>query len=178
MCHQETKHLPIRGEVTDENGINVVKVNGKEVWVSANGVFTATVTLTGGENEIRVTATDIYENMGTKRFTIDRPVPIDTDPPIITLDDHIKPKQQSDNAEFPVSGSVNDDNSIREVKINGQKVSVSGEGRFDVSVKLTKGENKIRLEATDTQGNLGTNRFTVTVPNPGPKISILRTAYP
>ena len=170
----ETEHLPIRGEVTDENGINVVKVNGKEVWVSANGVFTATVTLTGGENEIRVTATDIYENMGTKRFTIDRPVPIDTDPPIITLDDHIKPKQQSDNAEFPVSGSVNDDNSIREVKINGQKVSVSGEGRFDVLFELTEYENEIRVEATDTQGNLGTNRFTVSVPNPGPKISILR----
>ncbi len=170
----ETEHLPIRGEVTDENGINVVKVNGKEVWVSANGVFTATVTLTGGENDIRVTATDIYENMGTKRFTIDRPVPIDTDPPIITLDDHIKPKQQSDNAEFPVSGSVNDDNSIREVKINGQKVWVSGEGRFDVLFELTEYENEIRVEATDTQGNLGTNRFTVTVPNPGPKISILR----
>ena len=170
----ETEHLPVRGEVTDENGINVVKVNGKEVWVSANGVFTATVPLTGGENDIRVTATDIYENMGTKRFTVERPGHVDTDPPIITLDEHIKPKQQSDNSEFTVSGSVNDDNSIREVKINGQKVSVSGEGRFDVSVKLTKTVNKMRVEATDTQGNLGTNRFTVTVPNPPPIIRIIK----
>ena len=170
----ETEHLPIRGEVTDENGINVVKVNGKEVWVSANGVFTATVTLTGGENEIRVTATDIYENMGTKRFTVERPGHVDTDPPIITLDKHIKPKQQSNNAEFTVSGSVNDDNSIREVKINGQKVWVSGVRRFTAPVQLDSGENEIRVTATDVQGNMGTKRFTVLVYNPGPKISILR----
>ena len=172
----DTEQLPIRGEVTDVNGISEVKVNGNEVKVAADGRFYAYVQLIGGDNEIRVTATDIYGNMDTERLTVNRPGPIDNDPPTITLDESIKPEQQSENAEFTFEGSVADDNSIGEVQVNGQEVELSWEGRFTATVQLVSGENNIRVTATDTQGNMGTIQFTVNwtpPPNPGPEIRIL-----
>ena len=65
-------YLTVQGETHDDNTISEVKVNSQEVRITAEGRFTATIELSSGENEIRVTATDTYGNMETERFTIVR----------------------------------------------------------------------------------------------------------
>ena len=173
----EIEQLLIRGEVDDDNGINVVKVNDQEVRVSAEGKFTSSVTLTGGENEIRVTATDIYDNIGTKRFTVERPGPIDTEPPVITFDNTLKSRHHSQNARFTVKGSVDDNNGVDELKVNDELVTISVEGEFTTHVQLKKGKNVIRVTATDVQGNMDTDSLTINIPNLGPKIRILEPEF-
>ena len=168
-----TEELTVRGRVSDDNSIGKVNVNGNEVEVAADGRFYAIVQLISGDNEIRITATDIHGNMGAKRFSVELPGPVDIEPPIIILDDSIKRWQESQNSEFTIKGSVTDDNNIGEIQVNGKEVHASWEGKFNVPVELIKGNNEIQVTATDTQGNLSTRRFVIFVPNPGPKIRII-----
>ena len=180
------EYLTVQGETHDDNTISEVNVNGQEVWITAEGRFTATVELDGGENEIRVTATDTYGNMETEQFTIVRSVPqpplpvpepvpsADLDPPTLSLE----VPTETEATEFVIQGSVTDDSGVAEVKVNNREISVSQEGDFTASVPLIEGENEIRVTATDTHGNMETNRFMLfrkrqrrdTI---GPKIRIL-----
>ena len=178
---QNTQELLIQGRVTDNNSISDVKVNGQEIWISAQGVFTATVPLSTGENEIRVTATDLQGNMDTNRFSVSRPADNpqssdDLDPPKIFLNVPIHTETTA--AVFTVQGSVIDNTGIGEVKVNNTEVSVSPDGDFTVTEPLSYGENEIRVTATDLQGNMDTNRFTLfrkslPIDNEGPEIRIL-----
>ena len=180
------EYLTVQGEIHDNNTISEVNVNGQEVWITAEGRFTATVELNGGENEIRVSATDTYGNMETKLLTIVRPVPepplpdpepvlsVDLDPPILSLD----VPTETEAIEFVIQGSVTDDSGVAEVKVNNRAISVSTEGNFTVSVPLFEGENEIRVAATDTHGNMETNRFILSrkaarIDRVGPEIRIL-----
>jgi len=172
----DIEQLPVRGIATDNNGISEVKVNGNETPVLADGRFTATVPLYGKEIEIRVTATDIHGNLGTKRFTVNRPVPVDITPPTILIFSPTERDLPPDTDQIFIQGKVTDDNSIREVKVNGQKILFTSDGRFKENVILKKGENEVRITATDAHGNTDTSRITVNVPippNPGPEIRIL-----
>lgn len=181
------EYLTVQGEVRDDNTISEVNVNGQEVWITAEGRFAATVTLDGGENEIRVTAADTYGNMEREQFTIIRSVPQpppqpdpspDLDPPILSLE----VPTETEAREFVIQGSVTDDSSVAEVKVNNRAISVSTEGDFTTSVSLVEGENEIRVTATDTHGNMETNRFMLfyrppSIDNVGPEIRI-RTPEP
>ena len=181
------EYLTVQGETRDDNTVSEVKVNGQEVWITAEGRFTATVALDGGENEIRVTATDTHGNMETERFTIIRSVPQpplpdpeplpspDLDPPILSL---VDVPTETEDMEFVIQGSVTDDSSVAEVKVNNREISVSEEGDFTTSVSLVEGGNEIRVTATDTHGNMETNRFIISyipppIDNVGPEIRIL-----
>ena len=183
------ENLTVQGETHDDNTISEVNVNGQEVWITADGRFTATVELDGGENEIRVTATDTYGNMETEQFTIVRsvlnlPLPVpepvrsaDLDPPILSLE----VPTEIETTEFVIQGSVTDDSSVAEVKVNNREVSVSQDGDFTASVPLFEGENEIRVTATDTHGNMETNRFILFLKRQrtdtiGPEIRILTPA--
>ena len=180
------EYLTVQGEIRDDNTISEVTVNGQEVWLSAEGRFTAPVELDGGANEIRVTATDTYGNMETERFTIIRsvakpPLPdpepapsADLDPPILFLDI----PTETEAMEFVMQGSVTDDSGVAEVKVNDRAVSVSTDGDFTASVSLFEGANEIRVTATDTHGNMETNRFMLfrrvpAIDDMGPEIRIL-----
>lgn len=181
MVPQNTEELLIQGQVSDDNSISDVKVNGKEVWISAEGIFTTTVPLSTDENEIRVTATDAQGNMNTNRFSVSRPADNpqpsdDLDPPKIFLNVPIHTETTA--AVFTVQGSVIDNTGIGEVKANNTEVSVSPDGEFTVTEPLSYGENEIRVTATDLQGNMDTNRFTLfrkslPIDNEGPEIRIL-----
>ena len=163
-----TEELLIQGQVSDDNSISEVKVNSQEVRVSAAGKFTTTIPLNKGENEIRVTAADPQGNRETNRFSVIRPgrnpQPLpdpDSDlvPPTIFL--NVPTHVETENAEFTVQGSVIDDRGIGEVKVNNMVVSVSPDGDFTAKVRLSYGENEIRVAAADLQGNIDTNRFTL-----------------
>ena len=186
------EYLTVQGEIRDDNTISDVNVNGQEVWLTAEGRFTATVELDSGENEIRVTATDTYGNIGMERFRIVRSVPQppprpdpepvpspDLDPPILSL---IDVPTETEAMEFVIQGSVTDDSSVAEVKVNNRAISVSEEGDFAASISLVEGGNEIRVTATDTHGNMETNRFMLfyrppPIDNVGPEIRI-RTPEP
>ncbi len=180
------EYLTVQGEIRDDNTISEASVNGQEIWLSAEGRFTATVELGSGENEIRVTATDTYGNMETEQFTIVRSVPkpplpdpepipsADLDPPILSLE----VPTETEATEFVIQGSVTDDSGVAEVKVNNTAISVSQEGNFTESVPLFEGENEIRVTAIDTHGNMETNRFMLFRRTPpidlvGPEIRIL-----
>ena len=178
-----TEQLPVRGEVTDDNDIGRVKVNGREVWISAEGRFTATVQIIEGKNEIRVTATDRHGNVDTERLVvvrsvIDPPPSLDRDPPTISLN----VPSSTEYAEFTLQGSVVDDSSVPEVTVNNKVVSVSEAGAFITTVSLVEGENEIRVTATDRHGNMEAKRFRLLLllPDPdlvGPVIRILSPVY-
>ena len=42
------EYLTVQGEIRDDNTISDVNVNGQEVWLTAEGRFTATVELDSG----------------------------------------------------------------------------------------------------------------------------------
>ena len=77
-----TNHFTVQGSATDNNDVKEVKVNGMEAQISKDGIFTATVQLSKGDNPIRVTVTDTSGNVDTNQFTVvryDPPPPPDDD---------------------------------------------------------------------------------------------------
>jgi len=55
--------ITISGTVIDDNGVELLKVNGKEVNVDKNGLWTTTLTLTKGiVTKINITSIDVAEN--------------------------------------------------------------------------------------------------------------------
>ena len=76
---------PNQGEIFDANGIGQVKVNSQDVWVSADGRFTVTFPLSGGETEIRVTATDTYGTWERSGLLLNVPVLLITIHPLLFL---------------------------------------------------------------------------------------------
>ena len=179
-----TSQFTVQGSVIDDNGVDEVKVNDIIATVLEDGVFTATVQLSNGENPVRVTATDISGNMGTNQFTIVHESKSkslsphsDTTPPIISIDVPATSRVSVAVNQFTVHGRVTDDNSFNEVRVNNKGVEISEDGVFAATVQLTYGGNPVRVMATDTSGNMDTHQFTIfrdeTADTTGPDIRIL-----
>ncbi|MDM8537700.1 caspase family protein, partial [Desulfobacterales bacterium HSG17] len=64
----------IRGKVTDESGILIVKVNNNEVYTDKNGNFSTDIFLSEEKNKILIEATDIYQNEAFKSVTVTREI--------------------------------------------------------------------------------------------------------
>lgn len=174
----DTEYFPVRGEVTDVNSINEVRVNGQEVKVSTEGKFQESVELLSEINEIRVSATDLQGNINTKLIIINRPILPDILPPKIEIRYPTELSVPPNTEQLTIEGTVTDDNSISEIKVRDQKVPILVDGEFSATIPLTYGENEIMIAATDRQGNIGANRFTILRPDPiGPEIRILQPEY-
>ena len=167
--------LILQGSVADKSSVAEVTINNRAVFVSENGIFTETVPLSVGENEMRVTATDIHGNMEAKRSTITRILPpIDGVGPDIRIH---KPTADStrgirsiitiDAASAIVSGTVTDPSGVSEVKVNGEAVSMIG-AAFSTTVPLKFGDNLIHVTATDTLDNPSAQRILIFRPDPDP----------
>lgn len=167
--------LILQGSVADKSSVAEVTINNRAVFVSENGIFTETVPLSVGENEMRVTATDIHGNMEAKRSTITRILPpIDGVGPDIRIH---KPTADTtrgirsiitiDAASAVVSGTVTDPSGVSEVKVNGEAVSMIGTA-FRTTVPLKFGDNLIHVTATDTLDNPSAQRILIFRPDPDP----------
>ena len=66
------KKIMVRGTASDDSGVFEVLINGAEATLSADGGFWAEVLLAVGENQIRVRARDIKNNVADQTFTIVR----------------------------------------------------------------------------------------------------------
>ena len=172
--------VPIKVNVTDDSRIADVWINGREASVVDVGVFSRTIPLNHGENEIRITATDIHSNTGTHRFTIvwEKPDDIDPSPPEIVIHSPISRPARVTTEQFIIEGSVIDDRGIAEVWVNDVKVVVSEVGEFTATILLDFGENEIHVTATDTQGNIDTDVLIVhRADTEGPNIQIISPEF-
>lgn len=173
------RQILVSVKVTDNSGVAEVWINGREASVLETDVFSARVPLNHGENEIRIIATDVHSNTGTHQFTIVReeskePKPIDPTPPEIAIHSPTSRPARVTTEQFTVEGSVIDDSGIAEVRVNNVGMVVSEERAFTTTIPLNFGENEIRVTATDTQGNTGTDLFTIYREDiEGPEIRIL-----
>ena len=152
------RQIPVKVKVSDDSRIVEVWVNDREASVLEVGVFSATVPLNFGENEIRITATDASRNMGVHRFIIAREEPnnIDTIPPDVVIRSSTSLARHLTAEQITIEGTVIDDGDIAEVWVNGIEVVVSEAGTFTATIPLDFTENGIRIAATDIHGNMGT----------------------
>ena len=164
----------VQGSVTDDNGVDEVRINNLKATVLKDGTFTTVVQLSEGENLIRVTTTDTSGNTSTNQFIIrksEKPSPsliFDATPPTIIILSPAERVRHLTIGQLIVQCSVTDNNGIDEVEINGRKAAVIEDGTFTTVVQLSEGENLIRVTATDTSGNMGTNQFTIIGEKPSP----------
>lgn len=80
----EDEKVEVIGEVTDASKIRFVSVNSDIQMVDGSGFFASTLSLTAGENEVRVKSMDEHGNMQEVVFIIDYVSPV------VTLADRIK----------------------------------------------------------------------------------------
>jgi len=69
---QNQKKVRISGKAYDENGIVEITINNKDATFDEEGNFETDIYLKMGENQIVVSAMDVYENRANKEFTITR----------------------------------------------------------------------------------------------------------
>lgn len=171
VWHVTADRFAVQGSVTDDNGVNEVRVNDTAVMVSEDSVFAETVRLFEGENLIRVTATDTSGNMATNQFTIFReksltppPDPVGPDirilHPVASITRGVRPKIYVSEAFTRVSGTVTDPSGVVEVKVNGGDAQVTGDN-FTAMAPLDYGDNLISVTATDGMGNRSAKRIIV-----------------
>jgi hypothetical protein len=67
-----TEDIKLKGLAIDDRGLFSVMVNGKKVTTSSSGEFEFDLKLSIGENQIRIEATDINNNIAVKKLNIIR----------------------------------------------------------------------------------------------------------
>ena len=88
----KTSRITVLGKTTDESGVAEVVVNEEIAKLDEGGNFSADVLLKVGENEINVTAVDIYHNQTTQSFKIHREGQKIAAPPVVIPSLEIKGK--------------------------------------------------------------------------------------
>ncbi|MFH2047298.1 MAG: S41 family peptidase [Pseudomonadota bacterium] len=74
IIHKD-KTLLVKGKLTDESSIYEVFINGVEASLSEDGEFWAKIKLGIGENNIKIKAADIYNNVAERSFVVSREIP-------------------------------------------------------------------------------------------------------
>ena len=154
--------VTVSGTVTDTNGIKTLTINGTEVTVGSNGSFSKEITLSEGNNTIKLVATD---NAGNQT-TVTKSVIYDKTAPTLTVTaptgTEIGIPTYANNATYTISGKATDTNGVANVTINGESATVGNDGTFSKTVELdTTKTNEFVVVATDTLGNATTlTRYT------------------
>lgn len=148
--------VEISGTVTDAlSGLDSVLCNTQPATLSGSS-FACRMTLADGPNPIVVRATDKAGNGSGSGITVRS----DTTAPRITVE---SPSSgvQTNVAELEITGTVEDDDEVAELRIGATPVPVTN-GRFSGSAALAKGTNAIFVTATDRVGNSSTSTLQAT----------------
>lgn len=148
--------IEISGTVTDAlSGLDSVLCNTQPATLSGSS-FACRMTLADGPNPIVVRATDKAGNGSGSGITVRS----DTTAPRITVE---SPSSgvQTNVAELEITGTVEDDDEVAELRIGATPVPVTN-GRFSGSAALAKGTNAIFVTATDRVGNSSTSTLQAT----------------
>ena len=95
----------------------------------------------------------------------------DITPPSLTIS-ALANNSYTNKVTLNVSGSASDSGGLQSVTINGQAVTVNGDGTFSTALTLVVGVNTITVIATDQSGNKTTNSRTVTYDPTAPVLTI------
>ena len=147
--------ITVKGLASDSlSGVDKLIINGEEVSIKENGEFEKEITLSEGENKIKIEAYDKAGNKQEKTLTLF----LDKTPPTINTyipDEIYEPS-------LTITGSVQDNLSgINFLRINGEDITISSNGSFSHTLTLYEGENTITFELEDKAGNKTRETFTV-----------------
>jgi hypothetical protein len=121
-------------------------INNVPINLTKTGAFEYYVPLTReGNNDVRIVAKDKFNNTRTILIHVIR----DTVPPPLSVDQPVN-EAITNQPTITVRGETEPGATIR---INENVVAVDPNGRFEVKVMLTEGENNISIVATDAAGN-------------------------
>jgi len=137
-----------------ESGMREVIIGDTQAALKENGIFEKEITLSEGENKIKIEAYDKAGNKQEKTLT----VYLDKTPPELSVN---IPDEVND-PDLTITGSVNDNLSgIKYLKINEEDITISPDGSFSYTLTLNEGENTITFELEDKAGNKIDKTFTV-----------------
>lgn len=122
-------------------------INDQPVTFNGDGSFQYEWLLEEGDNLIRVMATDDVGNITTH----ERLVHLKTKPPLLTL--NVEEGATFGDSVLQLTGRTD---AGATVMVNGQVVSVSALGDFQLSLNLFQGDNLIQAEARDQAANVTT----------------------
>lgn len=146
--------------------VSSLKINYDSVYIAPDFSFSKTLTLTEGNNIIRITA----RNNSGDSVTVIRNVKLDSTPPVITFTesyDSLVTKIQL----LEITGNISDSTTIS-MKINSDSVYVNSTGEFSHNLILTEGKNNIIISVVDEAGNILADTLLVTLDTIKPELSI------
>ena len=153
----------IRGEATDESGVEEVVINGVKASFISQKEFFGNVKLSEGPNVISIHAVDKSGNATEKLITVYRSS--DTKGPYITV---LEPavtrglKVVSKKELITVRGFASDESGVESVFINDRKAILNPSGEFTLDISLNAGDNKIVVQSSDKKNNISVDSFYVT----------------
>ncbi|MBF0535562.1 MAG: caspase family protein [Nitrospirae bacterium] len=174
--------VEISGSIKGGKGKVKLLIDGQEIPIDENKIFSATVPLLGGENKFNILAVDEGGKTFTKKLVLvkaqeqvaQKPLPTqspspspsptphiivkNTTPPLIS---DIKVNNNNYNAQgnvvsgqkAVVKASVSGKSAIALVYINGAEASMEKEGEFYSTVLLKQGQSEIEITAVDLDRN-------------------------
>jgi len=153
------KTLKLKGKSESGAEVTIFFNNKEEVVIAdADGEFTSTLSLSGGENEIYAKAKDQSGNESHESQKI--VVVFDQTPPKLSI------SSPSDGAEFYGSGQrqvviEGETDEDTDLTINDRVVTVDSDGTFTFATTLSEGENTFNLKAIDLAENESETSITV-----------------
>lgn len=163
--------VTVSGTATDSVGLSSVKVNGSAVTVAANGSFSKSVSLSGGQNTITVVAEDTSGN----KTTVTRKVTRATNGPTLTITSPAAGALIRAST-VTVTGAVSDSVSpVKSVTVNGVNATISN-GTYSATVSLTEGSNTLTVVAKNNVDLSTTATRSVTRDTTAPTLNVTAPA--
>jgi len=156
---KKRSNITVRGKITDASNMSKVMVNNVQANIFLNGdawEFTADVDITATDF-VKVLATDIYDNISNKEYSITR---TEIDPPLVSIlapyaSDNGEIYLDTDNTNLYIEGTINDESTIRSIFIDGVAASFALDDlnpKFTATINVAN-KNKFNVTATDNYGN-------------------------
>lgn len=156
--YTNVENMTIEGETASSTRVTVLN-NGDEIATTQStddGTFSADITLNDGENVLKATASN---DSGTTEPSEPVTVILDQDKPELMISSPEDGWKTNDMA-VTVEGTVTDD-TLASVKVNDKAANVNEDGSYSHRMLLDKGENVIKVTATDKAGNEQSKQITV-----------------
>jgi tetratricopeptide (TPR) repeat protein len=155
----------LRGRIEEESELNNVTINGKPASFihTGNEYDFAAETDVSLMEHVSITAMDVYANLRTYNFTINR---TEINPPVISIlapyaSDNGEIYLDTDNATLYIEGIVHDESPLHAIVIDSVSASFNlneVNPRFSATVNVAN-KNKFTVTATDSYGNDTTQTY-------------------
>jgi len=162
--------VPELSATIDTSGNIIGVANGTGSNISSILVNSVPITFPQGEvvnftaisssTPVTITAFDSARNQSS--IEISSAQETDITPPVISISFPANGQIIKDNKSISITFSATDDTSIKEVKINGEILAISGTNQYSKNIDLNPGRNTIFITATDTSNNKSSSTISVT----------------